>query len=333
MISKFQKISKRIIPMVFILLIMNPLIAQDKLAQTGFQFLSVSPDGRGSALGDAMTTLEMGSSSLFFNPAGMARMNGMIDISATQNNWIADITHNAFSLAIKPAGGRYGVFGVTYRSVDYGKIQGTMVWGNEAGYIDTEIFKPTAYSAGLGYAKTLTDKFSVGGQIKYTGQQLGKSVVPVGEDSLKTKRNVTQATAFDFGTIYKTGFKSLAFGMSVRNFSQEIKFEKEDFQLPLTFCIGISFDLLDLVNGFENQGLLMSVDAVHPRSHPEQLKLGFEYNLASMFFVRAGYISNSDEDNLTYGFGLRQFGLAVDYAYTPFGVFDNVQRFTLRFSL
>jgi len=32
MISKFQKISKRIIPMVFILLIMNPLIAQDKLA-------------------------------------------------------------------------------------------------------------------------------------------------------------------------------------------------------------------------------------------------------------------------------------------------------------
>jgi len=52
-----------------------------------------------------------------------------------------------------------------------------------------------------------------------------------------------------------------------------------------------------------------------------------------MFFGRIGYVSNSDENDLTYGFGIQKFGAAVDYAYTPFGVFENVQRFTVRFSL
>ena len=44
----------------------------DKLAQTGFQFLSVSSDARLAA--DAMTTLKNGSASLFFNPAGLSKL-------------------------------------------------------------------------------------------------------------------------------------------------------------------------------------------------------------------------------------------------------------------
>ena len=307
--------------------------AQKKLAQTGFQFLSVATDAQGGALANAMTTLEVGSSSLFFNPAGIARMDGYVDISITRNDWIADIVHNSFSFAISPAGGRYGVFGVSLISVDYGDIEGTMVWGNEKGYIDTEIMKPTAFAAGFGYAKALTDKFSVGGQLKYTGQQLGRSIVPVGKDSLTLKKNLAFATAFDFGTIYHTGFKSLAFGMSVRNFSNEIKFEKEGFQLPLTFWIGISMDVFDLVSGMESHGLIVSVDASHPRSYPEQLMLGMEYNWYKLLYLRLGYVGNSDERDVTFGFGLRKFGAAIDYAYTPFGIFDNVQRFTIRFSI
>ncbi len=308
------------------------LSAQDKLAQTGFQFLSVATDARGGAMADAVTTLGMASSSLFFNPAGMARMESRFDLSATQNNWIADITHNSYSLAMSPAAGRYGVFGISFMSVDYGDIQGTMVWGNEQGYVDTEIFKPSAFAFGVGYARTLTDKFAVGGQVKYAGQQLGKSLVPVGEDSLKVKKNVTSTMAYDFGTIYRTGFESLKFGMSVRNFSQEIEYETESFLLPLTFRIGVSMDVLDLVD-MPNHGLLVSIDASHPRSYPEQLKVGMQYSFMDMFFGRVGYVGNSDENDMTFGFGVKKFGAAIDYAYTPFGVFDQVQRFTVRLSL
>ena len=45
-----------------------------KLAQSSFQFLSVISDARAAAMAEAMTSLQIGSSALFFNPAGMANM-------------------------------------------------------------------------------------------------------------------------------------------------------------------------------------------------------------------------------------------------------------------
>ena len=316
-----------------VILASSHTFAEEKLAQTGFQFLSVATDARAGAMGDAMTSLELGSASLYFNPAGLARMDSRFELLANQNRWIADITYNSYALSYNPVGGRYGVFGLSFVSVDYGDVEGTMVWANERGYIDTEIMNPTAFCAGLGYAKSLTDKFSVGGQIKYAGQQLGKSMTTLGEDSLIVKKNLAFATAVDFGTLYRTGFKSLVFGMSVRNFSDEIKFEKEAFQLPLTFRLGLSMDLLDLLPEISGQSLLLSVDASHPRSYPEQLMVGLQYGLGETLFLRLGYEGNHDENDISFGFGLSRFGLSFDYAYTPYGVFDNVQRMTLRFAL
>lgn len=53
--------------------------------------------------------------------------------------------------------------------------------------------------------------------------------------------------------------------------------------------------------------------------------------------LRIGYVSPADEYGIAYGVGLRQsisqFALGVDYAYTPFGVFGNVHRFSVQFSL
>ncbi|MBD3289138.1 PorV/PorQ family protein [candidate division KSB1 bacterium] len=303
--------------------------AQKKLAQTGFQFLSVGADARAAALGDAFTTIEGNSGALFYNPAGIARTNKFVDLSANYTDWIADIKHYAFSMTLSPQNGKYGVFGLTVMAVDYGDIQGTMVWGNSQGYIDTEIFQPRAFAIGIGYGRSLTDKFSVGGQIKQVAQDLGKSVVPDEE----TKNNVASAIAFDFGTIYRTGFKSLTFGMSVRNFSDEVKFEKEGFQLPLTFKVGWSADMLDFFyDDHEEHSFVFSMDAAHPRSYPEYLAFGGEYTFIDMFALRVGYVSNQDEYGTTLGFGFNTFGLQIDYGYTPFGIFDSVHRFTFHFA-
>jgi len=103
-------------------------------------------------------------------------------------------------------------------------------------------------------------------------------------------------------------------------YENEIKYEEEGFQLPLTFRIGISMDLLDLVyEEHGSSGLVMSIDAVHPRSYPEQLNIGMEYRMFGMLY-------------LVYGMGINVYGVGIDYAYTPYGVFDNVQRFSVTFS-
>lgn len=308
-----------------------------KLGQTGFQFLSVVSDARAAAMAEAMTSLQIGSSALFFNPAGMSNMEGLLDVSASTNEWIADITHNTFSLALSPAGGEYGVLGFSLQSVNYGEFYGTRVdKSTDLGYMDTGIFELSALAVGVGYAKRLTDRFSVGGQVRWVKQNLGESVIPVessGPDTSATVESELTPLAFDFGTQFKTGFKSLVFGMSVRNFSKEIKYVEEGFQLPLVFNLGISMNLMDLMEEAPmDQSLYLCVDASHYRSHPEEIKFGIDYHLSALS-LRGGYVSNNDESGFSFGLGISYFGVTFDYAQTPFGVFDKVQRMTARFSL
>lgn len=313
--------------------------AQQKLAQSGFQFLSVVSDARAAALGQATTSLHMGSSSLFFNPAGMADLGGVVDVSGSSNKWIADITHTTFSAAISPANGNYGVIGFTVQYVNYGEFYGTVVnLASPQGYDDTGIFKLSALALGIGYAKQLTEQFSIGGQVKWIRQDLGTSVIPVvvGTDTTRGgTSNKLSPLAFDFGTQFKTGIKSLVFGMSVRNFSTEVKYAEEGMQTPLEFTLGISMNVMDFVEPLPmNQSLLVSIDASHYLDHPEQVKIGVEYGILSMISLRAGYASSTDEaTGFTYGIGVSKYGFSFDYAYSPYGIFNNVQRFTARFAL
>jgi hypothetical protein len=345
-----KKIHSFILTFVMGCLLLTNGLAQEnvKLAQSGFQFLSVVSDARAAAMGEAMTSLQIGSSAMFFNPAGMADMTGIVDASASINQWIADIRHNSASLAVKPFDGDYGVLGLSLQYVDYGDFYGTRVNPfADQGYDDTGIFSLSAMAFGVGYAKQLTDRFSIGGQVRFVHQDLGESTTAVniqtfyaGTDSAYRISDTAQVSndlnplVFDFGTQFKTGLKSLVFGMSVRNFSAEYKYGEEAMQAPLTFTLGISMDVMDLAGELPfDQSLYVSVDASHHRDHPEQVKLGLDYRLMDMISLRGGYISSNDESGFSFGVGVTQFGFAFDYAYTPFGLFDKVQRFTARFAL
>ncbi len=52
-----------------------------KLAQTGMKFLSVSLDPRASGMGDATTAVFAKSSAMLYNPAIMAELEGYSDFS------------------------------------------------------------------------------------------------------------------------------------------------------------------------------------------------------------------------------------------------------------
>jgi len=318
-----------------------PAIAQQKLAQTGMKFLNVGTDARAISLGEAYTAVEAGSASLFFNPAGMARSGALANASLGQVQWIAEIKHNYGTLAISPANGDYGVIGVMVQTVDYGDLNMTVRSNDDKGYVDLGTFSPAGTMIGLGYARALSEKFAVGGVAKYVRQNLGHGVVGVtsgaGGTSYTSQSNVEELFAFDFGITYKTGFKSLEFGMVVRNFSKEARFEDEGFQLPLTFRIGLAMNMFDLTKlDPETHQFLLVIDAEHPRDFPERVKVGGEYLFMKILALRAGFISRADEQKFSYGVGLQKafssFGLGFDYAYTPYGLFDSVHRFTFQFT-
>lgn len=344
-IMKIPIFCKKSVLLFTLLFFIIPLISNaqnKKIAQTGFQFLTVGTNARATALGEAYTTVESGSNSLFYNPAGMASTSTFLDVSFNSMGWIADINYLSGTLGLNIEGGKYGVFGISFLNVDYGEFLFTRVSStSESGYEDitSGVSEPYSFSIGLGYAIQLSNKFSVGGQVKFVKQSLGSSEVPVYEGignitGIEEKKYDLSVFAFDFGTIYKTGFKSLVFGMSVRNFSEEVKYEKEGFQLPLSFRIGISIDAFDFIESVNSDhSLFVIIDAVHPRSFPEYLSFGGEYIFMNLLSLRAGFVTGQDLYDFTAGFGIRKFGFELNYSFTPYFEFKDIHRFSVRFSL
>ncbi len=317
-----------------------------KLAQTGMKFLNVGMGARQTAMAEAFTSLSGNASSMFYNTAGMASINSLGDATFGYVQWIADIKHLYGAIAIRPFNGEYGVIGLTLQSVDYGEIEATVRANNSQGYIDMGTFKPSAMAFGIGYAKALSDKFSVGGNVKFVYQNLGSGIVGatfvrdvINEDSSVTPtldiKSTLDVPAFDFGMLYRTGYKSLTLGVTIRNFAREVAYVQESFQLPLTFRIGLSMNMFDFLEFEEGMhSLVLAVDAEHPRDYPEIIRVGAEYVFEQTVSVRAGLVSPADEYSFSFGLGVQQsfegtsFGL--DYAYTPFGVFSSVSRLSLR---
>lgn len=304
----------------------------EKLAQTGLKFLNVSLDPRASAMGDAVTSLTSNSISQLYNPASMSELNGMTDFAFGTTKWIADINYIYGTVGLNLFDGDYGVFGLSLLAVDYGEFLGTVVASNDDGYLEVGTFKPVAMSIGLGYAKSLSEKFAIGGNIKYVRQSLGTVVAGLsgtGDQIVETKS--VNAMAFDFGILYHTGFKSLDFGMNVRNFSTEVRYDEDGFQLPLIFKIGLSMNMLDLWEiDRQMHSFLFSVDASHPRDYPEQISFGGEYTFMNTFSLRAGITTPTDEQEFSAGVGFKQklseVKFSIDYSYTPFGIFKDVHR-------
>ena len=319
-------------------------IPREKLGQTGFKFLSVTTDPRAAAMGDAATSVENNATALFGNPATMAFQQEGYSLAVNNADWIAGIQYNQAGVSFKPKGNK-GVFGVHFLSVNYGSdFQGTIRDAtNPLGYQDTGTFSVSAMAVGVSYAKNITDQFAIGGNVKLANQDLGTSILDFGEGHTATNpvyetQNYRKTVpVFDFGLLYKTGFKSLNFAFSMRNFAKSVKFGDEPFQLPLTAKMGISMDLMDFKPSDSGHKLLLSVDAETPRDYKEQIKTGLEYSFKNALYVRAGYSYPSDQQRLSLGVGFKQKmgdkrNIGADYSFTQFGIFSNVHRVGINMS-
>jgi len=329
-----NKIKLRIVPILMITFLFVLQVhggGVKKVAQAGMKWLSIPVGARGSAMGGAFTAVANDASAIFWNPAGIAFTEGG-HVFFSQTRWIGDIMVN--NGAVSYNAGKYGVFGVSIAAVDWGTFHGTRRTVTGAGYEETGTFSPEDWAAGLAYAMRVSDKFSFGGHIKYIHEHLGEAYEGNMDDPTKYVGEMN-LFAFDFGTLYYTGFKDLRFGMTLLNFSQERNYRAEFFPLPLTFKFGMAMDITQLWMEQSANKFTLSVDALHPRDYSERLHFGFEYSFKDMVFLRGGYKTNYDEEDFSFGGGLRltvnNVLLGFDYSYIKFEHFDAVQMFSFDF--
>lgn len=309
-----------------------------KVGQTGLQFLKADMSARAAGMGGAFIMVSNDANAMFYNPAGLAQMQTNFDAFGTMTQWIAGITYNAVGIA--GSAGSIGHFGLTLISASYGDdIDGTRLplsmdsqAEKDAGYVKTGSLDVSALAVGVVYARQISSKFFMGGQVRYASQHLGSSILEEGGDEVENK---VGGLSYEFGSIFYPGLvNSFRFGMSIRNFSPQFKYEQDAFQLPLTFTIGVAADALEFL-GMEggSHSLLVAIDALHPRDYTERVHLGLEYWFMDMVALRGGYKFNYDEESITFGGGIKYgvggIALKIDGAYSAFGVFDNVTRFTV----
>lgn len=280
-----------------------PAIAQaaqefEKVGTIGAQFLKIGIGARATGMGGSFVAVADDPSAVYWNPAGMARLSGR-SLTFDHAVWFADVrlTHASYVFQLPFAPGNFAVHA---RSLYMDRMDVRTVFRPQG---DGTTYDAGDLSLGLSYARSLTDKFSTGISVHYIQSTLASWTAT--------------AAAFDFGTLYDTGYRSLKIGMSIQSIGSEMTFIEDPVKLPTIFRVGMAMDLIDS----RSQRLLLSGEFQHPPDNSERANAGFEYELAERIALRAGWYFRYDQERFSAGGGLLLptglgSGLQADYSYT-----------------
>jgi len=260
-------------------------------------FLKSDLSARSVGLSGASIALEPDAYTAFINPAGIPSLKGISFASGVRVIG-AGMMQSSFAANLPTKNGHS--FALSFNNLNSGAIEVRTEFQPEG---TGEIIYVTNTSAGLTYAKELSDNFSFGLQLKYIYEQLAQY------------HNHTAAA--DLGFLYKTDVKDLKFAVVVQNFggksevsgdTKPVEFGNaptrlpDRYALPTVFRLGASFVPWEK----DKQSVLVSAQLNHPNDNAENLRIGVEYSYMKMLFLRTGYALNVAGRNLpSFGVGLK----------------------------
>ncbi len=324
-----------------LLFLSNNTLAQpdrstSKVGTTAAQFLKIGAGARAIGMGGAYTGISNDIYATYYNPAGIATANSNGQVAFNHAEWLANINYDyaAASFNIQDL----GVMFVTLTSLGVPEDKVRTFDFPEG---DGRVWDANSISIGLGFAKKLTENFSIGFQAKYLHEGIWNSSA--------------SGFALDVGTYYVTPFNGLVIGASISNFGTKMqlegrdilfnddpngnpdtgpnnvlaKYQMDSYDIPLTFRIGLGMDIV------KSRYLRVTgaIDATHPNDNTEYLNSGLEIAYNEFFFVRVGYKSlflRDSEQGLTFGGGINysfsdQLGVFVNYGWADYGRLKDVQ--------
>lgn len=131
---------------------------------TAVPFLRISPDARSGAMGDAGIALSPDANAVFWNLAKLPFAHNTAGASVTYTPWLTDLVNDVFLAYIsgyKQLDEMQAV-GASIRYFDLGNIQFTNMYG-----VDQGNFHPREFAVDGGYARKLSDNWSIGIALRY----------------------------------------------------------------------------------------------------------------------------------------------------------------------
>lgn len=303
-----------------------PVLGEQRAGISTAQFLKIGVGGRATAMGHAFVAVANDVSALYWNPAGLTQFSEN-QIMFAHNQWVVDINHD-FIGAVYHLDDE-NTFGVSLTSLSMDEMKVTTEY---APFGTGEYFGFSDLGIAVSYSKKMTDQFSFGASVRYIEESL---------DRLKMR-----GIMIDLGTYYWTGLGSTRFAVTVSNFGNDLapdgevvlvgnrtNSEWQSFSPPTMFRIGFA---LEPYEDDENR-ITTSIQLNHPNDNSENVSLGAEYVWNNMFFARAGYKINVDEQDFTFGAGVNIpisiANISVDYAFANFARLGSAHRFSITLGL
>lgn len=316
--------------------------AQSKVGTTAAQFLGISVGPKAIAMGGAYVASNEDASLLYWNPGAFAQAQ-KTQFVFSNTDWLVDTKFRWFGAIINLD--YENAIGLSFTQLDYGEEEVTTVAMPDG---TGERWSANDLSIAVSYSRRLSDRFSMGGSVKYISQKIW---------------NESASTfAFDLGLLFVTGFNDMRLGVSMTNFGGDLTMDGRDllnrvdidpqnsgsnkdlvaslktdpWALPLMFRVGVAMD----VYKDDEMKVTLAADALRPTDAEESVNIGGEVGWRDMVFVRGGYKSliggganfSSREDvqeGLALGVGLKYRAeglgtLEVNYAFSKFGLFGNL---------
>jgi opacity protein-like surface antigen len=300
---------------------------------TGAEQLLIPVGARGIATSGAFLSTLSGLEAIYYNPAGLD-VTQRTEAMFSYMSYIADINVSYFAAGTHL--GDFGSFAISFKALDVGDIPVTT---NDFPDGTGSTYSPSFLTMGLTYSKVLTDRISIGTNLKLISETIGN----------------TSATGFgiDAGVQYRFS-PQVSIGAAVKNIGGNMTYGGQDlrhrteipdaqpgspsgtfeivaepFQLPSYFELSAAYSY----NFNEQNNLMLASTFTANNSLEDKMHFGLEYGFMNSFFIRGGYnflVENNDQAifGLTFGAGLNyeigsDMGISFDYAFRDVSEFPT----------
>jgi hypothetical protein len=275
---------------------------------TGLAFLKIGVGARAVGMGSAQVAVASDATSLYWNPAGLALVNGW-NLHLSHNEWVQDMRYEY--LAVAKRMGRHGL-GIGFSGLYMNELERRDETGRLLGHFG---FYDIAVTGGWGM--NVKPGVYVGSSVKMLVEQI---------DDMTAR-----SFAVDVGAKYDTPIPRLSVGAGVFNVGPRMKFDVQEFDVPRIVSCGAAYSFpVEKWSG----DLLMAADLVSYRGENVKTHVGAEYTFKKLASVAVGYKFGYDVEGFSAGAGVTRGALSLGYAFSAIGSeLGDAHRVSLSYAL
>jgi hypothetical protein len=265
----------------------------------GLAFLRIPPDAASMGMGDAGVAYTRNAFATYWNPAGLAATSTNQG-GLSYQSWVANVT--TYTLATRFRAGAKGGLGLFVTASGVTNLEFRDRPGEPQGTFDAQ-----NVAAGLAYGRAF-GPLRMGATAKFLREEIF------------TDR--ATGYAIDGGMQVTLLNDDLHLGLALQNVGEMNALASKSTRLPRTLRGGVAVSPFRLRARDDAETVLKALlvaEVSHNLTDEQtQYHAGAAAQVLDLLILRAGYLTNDELRDVSFGLGLRSGTLAFDYALLPF---------------